>query len=280
MPGLLGPSELVVTFAIGVVLSVLLLPSPFDNDDIVPTSKYNYNKMSTTKNLSAFVVGGSGAVGQGLISALASSPQYSRVTLIGRRQIHLPSPEENPSYDKFDEKIVDFENLSGEAFSGYDVGFCSLGTTRAKSGADGFYRVDHDYVVNTAKLAKAGGTKHFHLVSSVSANKDAFFLYTKTKGEVEAELSEMGFDRLSIYRPSVLLVPGGRSEFRLAEKISQGILRTLDRCRWLSVDVPLLAKVMVANTFREIESKVEILENGLINRLGKELEAEAVNEKK
>jgi len=45
----------------------------------------------------------------------------------------------------------------------------------------GFYRVDHDYVVNSARLAKDGGCSQFHVVSSVGANKDSSFLYNRTK---------------------------------------------------------------------------------------------------
>jgi len=45
----------------------------------------------------------------------------------------------------------------------------------------GFYRVDHDFVINSAQLAKNGGCSQFHLISSVGANKDSSFLYTRAK---------------------------------------------------------------------------------------------------
>ena len=79
----------------------------------------------------------------------------------------MPLPKDDASYSKFTQKIVDFDKLTEDhasEFEGYDVGFCSLGTTKAKSGHDGFIKVDHDYVVDSAKLAKAGGCKHFNLV--------------------------------------------------------------------------------------------------------------------
>lgn len=134
--------------------------------------------------------------------------------------------------------------------------------------------MDHDYVVNTAKLAKAGGTKHLHLVSSGGANKDSTFLYMKTKGEVEAELTEMGFQRLSIYRPGVLL-PERREDVRLPELMLRMFLKPLDRCRWFSVDTELLGRVIVANTFTNGEGKtVEIVENKGIIAMGKALDKE------
>lgn len=46
---------------------------------------------------------------------------------------------------------------------------------------EGFVRVDHDYVLKSAELAKAGGCSHFHLESSKGADKTSSFLYLKTK---------------------------------------------------------------------------------------------------
>ena len=65
--------------------------------------------------------------------------------------------------------MIDFDKLEEhkEAFNEGDVAFCCLGTTRGKSGADGFVKVDYDYVVNTAKILKDNGVcKDYHLVSS------------------------------------------------------------------------------------------------------------------
>lgn len=151
------------------------------------------------------------------------------------------------------------------------MGFSSLGTTRAKSGPEGFYKVDHDYVVNTAKLAKAGGVRHFHLVSSAGANPNGYFLYPKTKGQVEEELKGMGFPRLSIYRPGFLLAH--REEFRMAEGTIRPLFK-LDVCRWFSVETSIVGKVMVANCFRKEDKAVEMLTNGAIIALGKALPKE------
>ena len=66
---------------------------------------------------------------------------------------------------------------------------------------EGFRKVDYDYTVGVAKLAKKNGCKEFHLVSSAGANKDSSLLYTKTKGEAEVAIGELGFEKYSIYRP-------------------------------------------------------------------------------
>lgn len=46
---------------------------------------------------------------------------------------------------------------------------------------DGFVRVDRDYVLKSAELAKAGGCKHFNLLSSKGADKSSSFLYLQVK---------------------------------------------------------------------------------------------------
>ncbi|KAK6022553.1 hypothetical protein OSTOST_11747 [Ostertagia ostertagi] len=98
---------------------------------------------------SAFVVGASGAVGKQLVDALVSSHQFKKVLVVGRREIPL-------SHENVEQAVIDFDTIEKHAdlFKDIDVGFCALGTTRGKAGKEGFYKVDHDYVLNTAKVAK------------------------------------------------------------------------------------------------------------------------------
>ena len=66
---------------------------------------------------------------------------------------------------------------------------------------EGFRRVDFDYTLSAAQLAKKQGCKHFHLVSSMGANKKSSNLYQKTKGEIEEAVTNLDFERCSVYRP-------------------------------------------------------------------------------
>jgi len=271
----MGIGRLATAVTVGIAGVFLLYSFEKEEDEFKRIMQSPFDaEMAQGQNLTAFVLGGTGAVGRDIIKALAGMPQFTRVTLIGRRQVPLPGPDEDARYDKFDEKIIDFDKVEeyADAFKGYDAGFSSLGTTRAKSGAEGFYKVDFHYVVNTAKLAKLGGCKHFSLVSSAGSNKNAFFLYPKTKGEAEEAVKALGFERLTIYRPGLLLTDN-REEVRIGEACARKIIKPLDFRRWLSVDVPLLAKVIVANSFRKPgdDSGVEVLDNKAINALGKAL---------
>ncbi|XP_074522611.1 oxidoreductase HTATIP2 [Halichoeres trimaculatus] len=219
------------------------------------------------QNKSCFILGASGETGKVLLKELLERNIFSKITLIGRRQLTFEGKE----YDNLVQEVVDFEKLDdyAAAFQGHDVGYCCLGTTKAKAGTEGFIRVDHDYVLKSAELAKAGGCSQYHLQSSRGADKNSSFLYLKVKGQVEAAIEALGFDRYAVYRPGVLLVD--RQESRpgewLARKFFGGLSSVCSTSMAITVEV--VAKAMVSNTVLQPEQKTEILENKAIAALGK-----------
>lgn len=222
------------------------------------------------QNKSCFILGASGETGRLVLKELLERNIFSKITLIGRRQLTF----EDKAYENLVQEVVDFEKLDDHAaaFQGHDVGYCCLGTTRAKAGADGFVRVDHDYVLKSAELAKAGGCTQFHLESSRGADKNSGFLYLKVKGQVEAEIEALGFDRYAIYRPGVLLVD--RQESRPGEWMARKFFGALTALGSTSMSIPIqaVARAMVSNTLRQPEQKTEILENQDVINLGKSVE--------
>ncbi|CAL1535358.1 unnamed protein product [Lymnaea stagnalis] len=213
---------------------------------------------------SAFVVGYTGEVGKVLVDELNKQKIFQRVVLIGRREVALDVGQE------FEQKVVDFDKIHEhkEIFNGLDTGFCCLGTTRGKSGRDGFIRVDRDYVLNTAEVAKSQGCKHFSLVSSMGADKNSCLLYPKIKGEVEATLADMKFERFSIFRPGMLLCD--RTERRTMEKVSIALLKPITSCfpTLLSAPVRTVAKAMINNVITPTDSSLpELYENKPIHQL-------------
>ncbi|XP_008302881.1 oxidoreductase HTATIP2 [Stegastes partitus] len=216
------------------------------------------------QNRSCFILGASGETGKVLLQELLERNIFSKITLIGRRKLTF----EGKAYENVAQEVVDFEKLDehAAAFQGHDVGYCCLGTTRAKAGADGFVRVDRDYVLKSAELAKAGGSSQFHLQSSRGADKGSSFLYLQVKGQVEADIEALGFDRYAIYRPGVLLVD--RQESRPAEWLTRKFFGVFSS-KTMSVPVEAVAKAMVSNTVLQPEQKTEILENKAIATMGK-----------
>ncbi|XP_043829445.1 oxidoreductase HTATIP2 [Dromiciops gliroides] len=219
------------------------------------------------QNKSVFILGASGETGQVLLRELLKENLFAKVTLIGRRKIEY----EEEAYKHVHQEVVDFEKLDeySSAFQGHDVGFCCLGTTRSKAGADGFVRVDRDYVLKSAELAKAGGCKHFNLLSSKGADKSSSFLYLQVKGEVEAKIEELNFDRYTIFRPAVLLC--NRKESRPAEWLTRKFLGSLPSswAKDYSIPVTTVVRAMVNNLVMPSDKKMELLDNQAIHNLGK-----------
>uniref|UniRef100_A0A286XUN3 Protein HTATIP2 n=1 Tax=Cavia porcellus TaxID=10141 RepID=A0A286XUN3_CAVPO len=219
------------------------------------------------QNKSVFILGASGEIGKVLLKEILEQNLFSKVTLIGRRKLTF----EEEAYKNVNQEVVDFEKLDdyASAFQGHDVGFCCLGTTRAKVGAEGFVRVDRDYVLKSAELAKTGGCKHFNLVSSKGADKSSNFLYLQVKGETEARIEELKFDRYSVFRPGALLCD--RQESRPGEWLVRKFFGSLPNS-WasgLSVPVVTVARAMLNNMVRPGSEQMEVLENKDIHALGK-----------
>jgi uncharacterized protein YbjT (DUF2867 family) len=160
---------------------------------------------------SAVVAGGTGLVGGALLQLLGGDARYRSVTSLVRREVPAP-----PGVAV---QWADFERLEELVLPDVDDAFCCLGTTRRAAGsAAAFRRVDLDYVVAFAQLAKRAGARRFMLVSSLGASARSPFLYPRTKGECEAAISAIGVTTVVILRPSFLL--GARAQERAAEGVA------------------------------------------------------------
>lgn len=127
---------------------------------------------------------------------------------------------------------VDYEKLCGDpeavlrAVLPYraDVAICCLGTTIRTAGSQAaMYRVDHDYVLALAQAAKFTGVRQFILVTAAGSGGPGFYL--KTKGIVEQDVKALGFERLDIVHPGLLL--GTRSTPRPVEAFAQRVWSAL-----------------------------------------------------
>ncbi|XP_014718730.1 oxidoreductase HTATIP2 isoform X1 [Equus asinus] len=268
-----GPAALSAAAAVAALVAALLLLRPEDagpgsgsrmaETEALPKLREDFRM----QNKSVFILGASGETGRVLLKEILEQSLFSKVTLIGRRKLTF----DEDAYKNVNQEVVDFEKLEdyASAFEGHDVGFCCLGTTRSKAGAEGFVRVDRDYVLKSAELAKAGGCKHFNLLSSKGADKSSNFLYLQVKGEVEARVEELKFDRYSIFRPGVLLCD--RQESRPGEWLVRKVFGSLPES-WASrhsVPVVTVVRAMLNNAVRPGDGTTELLDNKAIHDLGK-----------
>jgi uncharacterized protein YbjT (DUF2867 family) len=144
--------------------------------------------------------------------------------------------------------------LAGERV---DCAVSTLGTTWKKTGSwDRFAAVDRDAVLAFARAAHAAGARHFLSVSSSGADPASRNDYLRLKGQVEEALGTIGFTRVDILRPGLLL--GERqNDRRLLERL--GIfLDPLSRLflrgrlhRYAGIDARLVARAMATLVRRD-----------------------------
>ena len=165
------------------------------------------------------LLGATGLVGKHVLELALADPRITAVTAPTRR----PLPERPDLLAP----VVDFDNLPQDtAHWSADAVICALGTTLKVAGSrEGFYRVDHDYPLEIARLARENGAETFVLNSAMGADVRSLFFYSRVKGETERDITALGFGRTVIVRPG--LIDGPRTEPRPMEQLARRVLNLL-----------------------------------------------------
>ena len=123
-----------------------------------------------------------------------------------------------------------------------------------------FWKVDVEYAVAFARACKIAGASHFSLLSSVGANANSRSNYLHVKGVVEERVSELGFERVSLFRPSLLVTKQIR--YGLQDRVTQALFPIAARFladRYHPIPVEELGRAMRLNAERAGQSGVEAL---------------------
>lgn len=180
--------------------------------------------------MKAIVIGGSGATGKYLVKRLLADDRFDEIVLLLRK----PTADADP---KLKQVIVDFDKLDeyAEQIKG-DVAFSCLGTTLKDAGSkEAQWKVDYDYQYNFAKIARQNGVTTFVLMSAQNADAKSSFFYSRMKGELEQSIEALGFDKLIIVQPGLLLRP---DTDRLVEKLSVKMLSAVNKAGLLKQYAP------------------------------------------
>lgn len=169
------------------------------------------------------LVGATGLVGRSVIAACMGRHDI-RLIGISRREVALPDGARM-------EMIVADPNKWGEVIAAVEPTalISALGTTMKQVGGDqdAFRAVDQDLVLNTARSAQEAGVRQMVSISSVGADPRSKNFYLSVKGEVDRQLSTMGFKRLDILRPG-LLRGERQDDARFAEGLAQVVSPFVD----------------------------------------------------
>ncbi len=201
------------------------------------------------------LAGGTGLVGGLVARDLLAASSFSGVLLApARRDIGRVDPRLVAPVLDFNAPGADGE-LAAAARVAHavplDAYVSCLGTTlRAAGSREAFLAVDRELVLRLAQLARGLGASRAILVSSVGASRQSGNFYLRVKGEVEDAMERLGFARLDILQPGLLI--GTRSERRPAEALAQrfaplgnALLRGGLR-RYRSLEADAVARAIVA----------------------------------
>ena len=212
--------------------------------------------------LSVMVVGATGLVGRECLRLLLADNAVGRIVAVTRRPL---SPDVRSP--KLETHVIDFDHLN-EYDSLFNVNaiLCTLGTTIRQAGSRTRFRtVDYEYPLAFAKLGRRMGSEHFLVVSALGANPHSRIFYNRVKGELEEALLGLGYPRVTIVRPSLLLGP--RAELRLGEEVAKRVSRWLGPLvprAFKPVEARAVATAMVRAT-QEQGSGVRVIESGEIS---------------
>jgi uncharacterized protein YbjT (DUF2867 family) len=216
--------------------------------------------MPMNEKKTTLLAGATGLVGGQILRLLALDESFAEIRVLVRRP--LLSPVRNPLVR---ELVADFDRLEEHPdWFKVDFVFSALGTTIGKAGSQAAFRkVDFEYPLAIARLARAAGARQFLFVSALSADRRSFFFYNRVKGELEDVIRSLGYPSVTIARPSLLL--GDRQERRFGEELSKRFAWLLPS-PWAGVQAAQVAAALVQAS-REERPGVKILENREMRRM-------------
>jgi uncharacterized protein YbjT (DUF2867 family) len=200
----------------------------------------------------AVIAGASGLIGSKLLNTLLHEPYYDEVLILVRKALPV-------SHKKLVQMVVNFDELESydHGVTGHAV-FCCLGSTKKKTPDLAMYRkIDHDYPLKLAQIAKQNNVEQYHLVSAIGANSHSSNFYTKMKGETEEAIEKVGLQCLHIYQPSVLT--GERQESRPLERFIIGLMKVIDPLligglkKYRSISAAMVARAMYNESIKKQE---------------------------
>ena len=193
------------------------------------------------------------------------SPAFETVTTLGRRRVDVA--DGGAPAGKLTQHVVDLEAPASyrALLAGHTAAICTLGVGQpSASTREEVRKVEIDYVTGFAAACREAGVRHFSLMTSVGSNARSRAYYLRLKGTQEDRVKALGFERTSLFRPSLLITPqnrygAGQGAFLAVwPKLHWLLAGPLRRYRGIRVED--LGSAMAMNAARDAPAGVEIYE--------------------
>jgi uncharacterized protein YbjT (DUF2867 family) len=205
----------------------------------------------------ALVIGATGATGIDLLDLLLKDDSFHQVDIFVRRDLDI-------QHKKLKIHIIDFDKPEQWKYlvKG-DVLFSCLGTTLKAAGSkEAQWKVDYDYQYQFAKFSRENNVNNYVLVSSGFSSPKSRFFYTRMKGQLEEAVKSLGFPKLTIFNPPVLI---RKNSDRTAEVAGLKAIQFFNKIGIFHSQNPLPTEILAQAMINSVRTK----ENGIFTLQGK-----------
>ena len=218
------------------------------------------------------LLGATGAVGSNVLAEALRSPAFEIVTTLGRRPADVASGG-SPA-GKLTQHVVNLAEPGSyrALIAGHTAAICTLGVGQpTKSTREDVWKVEIDYVLGFAEACRDAGVRHFSLMTSVGSDARSRSFYLRLKGTQEDRVAALGFDRTSLFRPSMLITPQNR--YGAVQAVFLAVWPKIDWLfggplrRFRGIRVEDLGRAIAMNAAGDAPHGVEILEWDAVKRI-------------
>jgi len=211
------------------------------------------------------MLGATGAVGRNVLAEALRSPAFAAVTTLGRRPAGIADGEAPAG--KLVQHVVDLGAPASyrSLVAGHTAAICTLGVGQPSATTrEEVWKVEIEYVTAFAAACKDAGVRHFSLMTTVGSNARSRSYYLRLKGTQEDRVKALGFERTSLFRPSLLITPqnrygAGQAAFlAIWPKLHWMFAGPLRRFRGIRVED--LGRAIAMNAARDAPGGLEIYE--------------------
>ncbi|MFD4704696.1 NAD(P)H-binding protein [Gottfriedia sp. NPDC058432] len=207
----------------------------------------------------ALLLGATGATGKDLLNLLLQDDTFQQVDIFVRRDLNI-------QHKKLKVNVIDFDkpDLWKYLVKG-DVLFSCLGTTLKVAGSkEAQWKVDYEYQFQFAKFARENNVNNYVLVSSGYSSPNSPFFYTKMKGQLENAIKSLGFPKLTIFNPPLLI---RKNTDRTMEVVSFKAIQFFNKIGIFRSLKPLATDILAQAMINSAKTK----ENGIFTLNGKKI---------
>lgn len=222
-----------------------------------------------SENFAAVVLGGTGQVGGAAVAELLAIPECREVVMITRKPIAAQARVRNIVLDTgaadFAGRVAEVARETLRLGPASGVSCVGVGSGTMRWSEEELKRLELGVVGAFARGCHEAGIAQFCLLSAVGSTAKSRFKYVRVMGMKEDTVRKVGFRRLAIFRPGIIVGNSHTPKW-------MGWLGSLVPGKFGNIDQQVLGRSIAAEVALHIGDAGEVvLENAAMKKLAAEL---------